>query len=145
MSKFISLTSLAVLASATLFVMAQQTPKVTAVSIKPTSAASGQQMYTTYCAACHGANATGNGPAAKALKIPPTDLTMLSQKSGGVFPSNHVSSVLQFGLENPAHGSPDMPVWGDLMRTLDTGSSNPDVLVRQRITNLTGYLRTVQK
>src|ERR1019366_10393602 len=101
--------------------------------IQQTSAASGQQMYVTYCAVCHGADGRGNGPAARALKAPPADLTTLSQRNGGVFPENHVNSVLQFGSENPAHGSADMPIWGDLMLTLHAGSSNPDGQVRQRI------------
>jgi len=125
--------------------MAQQAvPKVKAAPIQQTSAASGQQMFATYCAACHGASGTGNGPAAAAMKVPPVDLTMLSQKNGGKFPTNHVSSVLQFGAANPAHGSADMPVWGDLMLSLTT-SANPDVQVHQRISNLTEYLKTLQK
>ena len=34
------------------------------VPIKPTSAASGQEMYTSYCAVCHGKDGKGGGPAA---------------------------------------------------------------------------------
>jgi mono/diheme cytochrome c family protein len=52
-------------------------------------------MYASYCAVCHGANATGNGPAQSALKIPATDLTTLAQKNGGKYPGLHVSSVLR--------------------------------------------------
>src|ERR1017187_7720768 len=126
MSKFISFASVTVLASAALLAMAQQiTPKVATVPIQQTSVSSGPQMYTNYCASCHGANATGNGPAAPALKFPPTDLTTLSKNNGGVFPSAHIASVLQFGVETSAHGSANMPVWGDLMLTLHSGNSNP--------------------
>ena len=146
MSKFISLTSLAVVASVALFAMAQQAvPKVATVPIRQTAVSSGPQMYTTYCASCHGASANGNGPAAPALNFPPTDLTTLSKKNGGVFPSDHIAAVLQFGVETPAHGSAAMPVWGDLLLSLHSGNSNPDVLVHQRITNLTDYLKTIQK
>jgi mono/diheme cytochrome c family protein len=146
MSRFVSVALMAGLTSAALFGMAQQAkPKVSDVPIQQTSAASGQQMYVTYCAVCHGGDGKGNGPAAQAMKVPPVDLTTLSQKNGGVFPTNHVNSVLQFGVENPAHGSADMPIWGDLMLTLHAGSSNPDVQVHQRIANLTDYLKKIQK
>ena len=146
MSKFHSIALLAGVTSAALFAVAQQAvPKVSPVPIQQTSAVSGQQMYTTYCASCHGAKGTGNGPAASALKIPPTDLTVLSQKNGGVFPGNHVASVLQFGVENSAHGSPDMPIWGNLMLSLHKGSAHPEVEVNMRITNLTGYLKQIQR
>ena len=79
-----------------------------------------------------------------ALKLPPTDLTLLSQKNGGKFPAAHVESVLRFGVENPAHGSSDMPIWGDLMVSLDTGSRS-DSVVTQRITNLVEYIKSIQK
>jgi mono/diheme cytochrome c family protein len=146
MHKFISFASITVLVSAALLAMAQQaTPKVANVPIQQTSVSSGPQMYTNYCASCHGANATGNGPAAPALRFPPTDLTTLSKNNGGVFPSAHIVTVLQFGVESPAHGSANMPVWGDLMLSLHSGNSNPDMLVRQRIANLTAYLKKLQK
>jgi mono/diheme cytochrome c family protein len=126
--------------------MAQQTkPTIKNVPLQQTSPASGQQMYSTYCATCHGVKATGNGPAAPALKIPPTDLTTLSLKNGGVFPTNHVMSVLQLGVDNPAHGSAEMPVWGDLFLSLNSSSRSAPSLVRQRVFNLTKYLKQVQQ
>jgi mono/diheme cytochrome c family protein len=45
------------------------------VPVAMTSPASGKEMYISYCAACHGTDGKGNGPAASALKIPPADLT----------------------------------------------------------------------
>jgi mono/diheme cytochrome c family protein len=52
---------------------AHEEPKKTIqhVPIKPTSPVSGKGMFTSYCAACHGAEGKGNGPAAEALKTPP--------------------------------------------------------------------------
>lgn len=35
----------------------------------------GQRLYRSNCVACHGAKADGNGPAAGALRPPPTDFT----------------------------------------------------------------------
>ena len=123
----------------------QSLPKVTHVPLQQTSAASGQQMFTTYCAACHGAEGKGNGPVAQTLKVAPTDLSTLSKKNGGVFPSAHIAAVLQFGVENRAHGSAEMPVWGDLMRTMPSSNRDTSVAMHQRISNLTDYLKQIQK
>ena len=48
-----------------------------------TSPASGKEMFTSYCASCHGKDAKGNGPAANALKQLPADLTTLATRNGG--------------------------------------------------------------
>jgi mono/diheme cytochrome c family protein len=146
MSRFGSFALLAGLASMALCATAQQpTSKVNSVPIQQTPIDSGQKMFSTYCAACHGATGTGNGPAAQSLKVPPADLTLLSQKNKGVFPAQHVQSVLQFGVQNPAHGTPEMPIWGDLMLTLHPSSQDAATLVNQRIFNLTEYLKKIQK
>lgn len=135
----------AAIAAAFIGVAQQPTTTIKEVPIKPTSIVSGHEMYMTYCAACHGANGTGNGPAAPALKMPATDLTTLSQKNNGSFPEAHVAAVLRFGVENPAHGSADMPVWGNLMQTLSPASSNRQGMVQQRISNLIDYIKQLQK
>jgi mono/diheme cytochrome c family protein len=143
MSKYLSI----LLLSAAVVAVAQQPapkPKIKDVPIQQTSPVSGSQMYTTYCAVCHGPDGKGAGPASSALKYPPTDLTTLSQSNGGKFPSDHVGAVLRFGVENPAHGTPDMPMWGDLMGQLDPSSKNSAPIVTQRISNLINYLKTIQ-
>ena len=122
-----------------------QTTQIKEVPIKPTSAASGKQMYTNYCAVCHGADGRGNGPAASSLRTPPTDLTSLAKANGGQFPDTHIVSVLQFGSETTAHGSADMPIWGAAFRSLAKGTAAPDAQEHQRIANLTDYLKTMQQ
>jgi len=154
MTKYRSLSLLAGFTFAALTAVAQQpapkvhsvpTPKVQSVPIKWTPTESAPQMYTTYCAACHGADAKGNGPAAPAMKIPPTDLTQLAKRNGGVFPANRVGSILKMGNEDLAHGSKDMPIWGDLFRTIGGPSSDREAQIRLRISNLTDYLQQLQK
>jgi predicted CxxxxCH...CXXCH cytochrome family protein len=146
MTRLISLALLAGAVSAAGLGLAQQaTPKVNNVPIQQTPVWSGEQMFSTYCAVCHGVKGTGNGPAARSLKVAPPDLTALKQKNGGVFPANHVAAVLQSGVENPAHGSAEMPIWGNLMLTLHSGSPDAPLMVHQRITNLTDYLKMIQK
>jgi mono/diheme cytochrome c family protein len=137
----------ALLALLAVFAMAQQSAPendkvIKHVPVKPTNAASGQEMFASYCAVCHGADGKGNGPAASALKTAPADLTALSAKNGGKYPAMHISSVLRGDADLPAHGSKDMPVWGPLFRQLSQGH---DAEVQQRIANLNQYIESIQK
>lgn len=118
--------------------LAQQIKKVPA---RYTSPASGKAMYMNQCAACHGADAKGNGPAATALKMQPTDLTVLAKKNNGKFPASHVYSSIVGDLNVPAHGTPEMPMWGNVYRAMSSGR---DAEVQQRISNLTGYIESLQ-
>jgi mono/diheme cytochrome c family protein len=120
----------------------EQTSKtIQHVPIQPTSAASGKEMFTTYCAVCHGTDGKGGGPAASALKVPPTDLTMLSKNNGGKFPSLKVTAAIRGEADLPAHGSKDMPVWGKLFWSMSRGHEGE---VQQRVANLTHYIETLQ-
>ena len=106
-----------------------------------TSAASGSEMYVSYCASCHGKDATGNGPAAAALKSAPPDLTTLAKRNGGKYPALRVRSIL-LGKENLVpHGDQEMPVWGPVFRAISTGHEE---IVDMRIGNLNRYLESLQ-
>jgi mono/diheme cytochrome c family protein len=112
------------------------------VPVKPTSAASGEEMYNTYCAVCHGKDGKGQGPAAEALKVPPPDLTVLSKNNQGSYPSLKVSAVIRGEQVLPAHGSKDMPVWGSLFWRMSQGHESE---VQQRIANLNKYVEGMQQ
>ncbi|HVI09183.1 MAG TPA: cytochrome c [Candidatus Binatia bacterium] len=111
------------------------------VPVKSTSPASGKEMFTSYCAVCHGTEGKGNGPAASALKTPPADLTQLSKNNGGKFPSLKVSGAIRGDDNVAAHGSKEMPVWGTLFREMSQGSEGE---VQQRVANLTKYVESLQ-
>jgi Cytochrome C oxidase, cbb3-type, subunit III len=111
------------------------------VPVAVTSPASGKEMYTSYCSACHGADGKGNGPAASALKLPPADLATLSSTNGGKFPSLKVAAAIRGDSVITAHGSKEMPVWGTLFMGISHGH---DSEVQQRITNLTRYVESLQ-
>jgi mono/diheme cytochrome c family protein len=120
---------------------AQQKPIVKKVPIRHTSPASAKEMYTQYCAACHGADGKGNGPAATALKTPPPDLTTLAKRHEGKYPNDYVANLLRSGTGAAAHGSSDMPTWGPLFKSLDPMH---DESVQQRVRNLNEYLASLQ-
>jgi len=111
------------------------------VPVKPTSAASGSEMYKAYCAVCHGLDGRGRGPAADALKVPPTDLTSLAKNNGGKYPALRVTSSVRGEANTPSHGTAEMPVWGHLLRSMSGGH---DAELQQRVANLTEYIEGMQ-
>ena len=127
----------------TLAVGAQDQPQkvIKHVPVKPTSPASGQEMYTAYCAVCHGKDGTGNGPAAEALKVPPTNLTSLAKNNGGKYPSLKVAASIRGESQTPAHGTAEMPVWGHLFHSMSNGHESE---VQQRVANLSSYIEGLQ-
>jgi mono/diheme cytochrome c family protein len=95
----------------------QPTKTIKKVPVRDT-ALNGKEMFSQYCAVCHGPEAKGNGPAADALKKSPADLTQIARKNGGAFPEIRVLRVIKGDDEVTAHGSRDMPVWNTLFRSL---------------------------
>ena len=122
-------------------IAANAQPVIRKSSVSPTSPASGQEMFKTYCASCHGQDGKGHGPAAPALKKNPANLTELSARNGGKFPERRVFAAIKGDAEMPVHGSKDMPVWGTLFSSISHGSEGE---VQLRITNLTSYIESIQ-
>lgn len=118
-----------------------QKPTIKPTSPQYTDTTSGVEMYRTYCAVCHGLDGKGNGPAAPALKQALPDLTLLSKKSGGQFPSFRVSNIILGDAEITAHGSKEMPMWGDVFRSIRRDES----VVKLRVHNLTEYIESLQE
>jgi mono/diheme cytochrome c family protein len=96
-------------------------------------------VYREYCAVCHGSDAKGNGPAAAALKAKPTDLTQISRKNEGKYPEVRVQRVINGEDDVLAHGSRDMPIWGQIFR-----QGQPD-RGQLRIYNLVRYIEQIQE
>lgn len=145
----IILTIVAVVVAMTMLALAQSQPakdqpakEIKHVPMKQTSPASGMEMYKSYCAVCHGTDGKGNGPAASALKVPPPDLTLLAGKNGGKYPSLRVSAIIRGEEVLAAHGSKDMPIWGNLFWSMSGGH---EAEVQQRVSNLNKYIESLQK
>jgi mono/diheme cytochrome c family protein len=103
--------------------------------------ASGAQSYKQLCAACHGNDLKGNGPAPEPFKDMPPDLTTLARRHGGNFPEDYFSMVLRNGAPLPAHGPAEMPVWGTDFK-LGNGLSSAQIT--QRIADLATYIKSQQ-
>jgi len=110
------------------------------------NARNGEAIYTRYCAACHGADATGDGPMQAVLTVPPTDLTMLSAANDGVFPTGRVVKRIDGRDPLVAHGSP-MPIYGDFFQgrdaSLKTESGQP-IITSTPVIDLIAYLEGLQ-
>ena len=139
MATVAAVTGLAVAGSG--FDGAQTAKEMKKVPVTSTRADSGVEMFKAYCATCHGVDGKGGGPAAAALKVPPSDLTLLKQKSGK-FPSANVAQILEGSNGIRAHGSTEMPLWGPIFHSLSPGN---DSVAKLRIANLTKYIESMQK
>ncbi len=118
-----------------------QNKTVKVVPVQPTATLNGADLYHQYCAVCHGVDGRGAGPAAEALKERPSDLTLISRHNQGRFPALMTRLVILGQDRIPAHGNAEMPVWGDLFRSISTSH----VYVEMRVQALLAYLEQMQR
>lgn len=102
------------------------------------SAAYGRVTYRVYCQNCHGNDAKGNGHLASLMKVQPADLTQISKKHGGIFPSDEVHRIIDGREEVLAHGTREMPIWGDAL-------SGDQEQIQRKIQQLIAYLESIQE
>ena len=110
-------------------------------NIQPTPANSGKAMFSEYCAVCHGESGKGDGPAVQALKKRPADLTQLARKNNGAYPEVHVMNFITGEEAIEAHGSRDMPMWGQLFHSL---RPNDEAVTKVRVKVLAEYIKALQ-
>jgi mono/diheme cytochrome c family protein len=115
---------------------------LTSARTLPPDRATGGALFATYCASCHGRDARGGGPVADALRVPPGDLTRLASQNGGMFPSERVRQIVD-GREAHvrAHGTVEMPVWGDAFTRREGLTEGA---ARERIDAIVQYLASIQ-
>lgn len=111
----------------------------------------GQSEYMNSCAQCHGASGKGDGYLAGFLNAPMPDLTALQANNDGVFPVSAVYAIIDGSAVSGAHGTAEMPAWGDRYSlegntALGTEFSSEDraAYVRGRILALVEYISTMQ-
>jgi len=118
-----------------------QSKNVKVVSVQPSPTINGSELYRQYCAVCHGTDGRGAGPAADALKQRPSDLTQLTSENNGKFPTLKVQSILNGQSNMVSHGSQEMPIWGDLFKSVTPDRS----FVTLKIEVVTRYLQGLQR
>jgi mono/diheme cytochrome c family protein len=118
----------------------------------------GKQEFQSSCASCHGGDGKGKGPLSEQLKVPPPDLTILAKNNNGVFPTNAVYETIYGSKTIPAHGTREMPIWGERFNpimslphtvdptydALDPSRELRGVVVRTRILSVIDYLSRIQ-
>lgn len=112
----------------------------------------GELEFRLYCAQCHGMEATGNGPVAKALRKRPANLRTLTKNHGGVFPEQEIRDFVDGTKEMAAHGDREMPIWGLAFQyrggpvgAIHGPPPASEAEVDQRISLLVDYIRSIQK
>ncbi len=100
----------------------------------------GPDLFRAYCASCHGLDAKGTGPAARALKDEVPDLTALTRSNRGQFPTLRVRQIIMGDQVVAAHGSREMPIWGPIFHQIEEDQDFGSV----RLANLVKYLESIQ-
>lgn len=101
----------------------------------------GPALYKAYCAVCHGVDARGGGPMSVSLKVPPSDLTRIAARNGGVYAVARVEKIISGEEQIPGgHGTRAMPVWGPIFSQIAWDQD----LGRLRVHNLAVYLGRLQ-
>jgi len=109
--------------------------------------AAGHQEFRHSCVVCHGL--TGKGESVMTtlnlLAIKPPDLRQLRKRNQGTFPFWQMYRVIDGRQEILAHGSRDMPMWGDIFIRQENGTIADDARAIGRILQLLYYLESIQQ
>ena len=109
----------------------------------------GKREFERSCASCHGIDGKGSGTVTPWLKKSPPDLSALTKNNGGIFPADRVYKSIA-GEDIAAHGSREMPVWGQVYRMSAAEyymeqPYNDEAIVRARILSLLEDLNRMQQ
>jgi len=77
--------------------------------------------------------------------ITPPDLRQLRKRNTGTFPFWQLYRVIDGRQEVMAHGSRDMPIWGEVFILQEDGAIADDARAIGRILQLLYYLESIQQ
>jgi mono/diheme cytochrome c family protein len=110
----------------------------------PERLARGRRAFQIHCMNCHGDGGKGDGPMVEVLRVPPTDLTRLTEAAGGTFPTDAIYRAIDGREEILGHGRRQMPVWGLTFQELGRDTSE-EKQTEERILDLIFFLRMIQE
>ena len=106
----------------------------------------GENLFLYFCAECHGRDAESIGPMAEMMAIEAPQLTTLSERNGGEFPTETVAMQIDGRMYIDSHG--DMPVFGPYLETVQSVAikltGGQTMMVTQNLADLITYLKAVQ-
>ena len=105
---------------------------------------SGAELYTRFCASCHGREGRGDGPASPSLRATLPDLTRLAERHHGRFPDDWVYRVIDGREYLVAHGPREMPVWGQELWREQGAEVSAGLKTQAAIERLVDWLRSIQ-
>jgi mono/diheme cytochrome c family protein len=122
-------------------VMLATVPLTGRLAPQPSAAPPGQALYRTHCATCHGTSGRGDGPMAQYLRVPPADLSSITARNKGVFPTATIQRIVDGRQMLGVHGS-GMPIWGDAFSP--AGNAAADEVAAAKIRAIVTYLESIQ-
>lgn len=110
----------------------------------------GKMEFQRNCASCHGMGGKGDGPLVEFLRQSPSDLTLLSKNNGGIYPQDKVYEWIRDPKRIRAHGTEEMPIWGDrysmeIIEKYGPDYYGPGSSVQERILELVFYIGSIQQ
>ena len=107
---------------------------------------SGAEDFADYCSACHGVGGKGDGEMALNLTRRPADLTGLSARNGGTFPTTQVMAKI-WGYTGGKGGAAVMPNFGPLLESDLVPYDGGDGIMTPtplRLVQIAEHLKTLQ-
>jgi mono/diheme cytochrome c family protein len=102
----------------------------------------GTKIFQYRCAVCHGFDGRGHGPDSVVLRHAVADLTLISHRSGGKFPYQHVKAVIEgnrTGLLSEVDR--EMPSWGPVFHEVESDQDWGEV----RLDAITKHIESIQR
>ena len=113
--------------------------------VEKTAVASGERLYRTSCAGCHGVDADGRGPIAPLLNVPVPDLHGVAARRHGEFPELEIFRIIDGQAQIVGHGPRHMPIWGYEFFGDDADDEVAHRQATDKVDQLVAYLRSIQR
>ena len=111
----------------------------------PAPAPSAAKVFAQNCASCHGTRGRGDGPEAARLPRAPADLTQISARHGGAFPTGEVMAAIHGYRGQEIHAL--MPEFGSVLESptvLWVDAAGQEVPTPEALLALAKYLEDMQ-